>query len=122
MWTQQTLNQINQNITVDLDVNSGASTFRKIRSIIICNRYDYNNSPGFLVQIGRNADIQIPVTMLKNCYNAACDNNNIYNRNVFEYQYPKQTTQHGCHVHVVGMIFYHAGLIRQVNGGNYILF
>ena len=130
MWTQQTLNQINKHITIGLNIDtnqnigcSNNSNGRRILSICNCNNYNYNNSRGFSVLIGEDSGtkIQIPMTMLENCYNAACNNNNIYNKSVIENLYPKQVNSHGCHVHVVGMIFYHAGLVNQINGGNYIL-
>ncbi|MDI9338800.1 MAG: hypothetical protein QM539_10315 [Alphaproteobacteria bacterium] len=131
MWTQQTLNQINQHIkdglNIDTNQNIGCilnSNGRIILSICNCNNYNYNNSRGFSVLIGKKSGtkIQIPMTMLENCYNAACNNNNIYNKTIIENLYPRQVNTHGCYVHVVGMIFYHARLVRQINGGNYILF
>ena len=128
MWTNETLNLINNNIVVGLNIDTSTnlgcvknSNGRVIICKCNCNNYTYNNSAGFCVSIGTYTNIQIPISMLEACYDAACQNNNIYNRHIFERLYPNQKRVHGCHVTVVGMIFYHACLVRQINGYDYIL-
>ena len=127
MWTNETLNLINNNIVVGLNIDTSTnlgcvenSNDRVIISRGNCTNYDYNNSDGFYVRIGVSNIIQIPISMLQNCYIAACNNNNIYNKEIFQQLYPRLIA-HGCHVTVVGMIFYHACLVRQINGFDYIL-
>lgn len=78
-----------------------------------CSRYDYAGKLGYNVQIVKDDWLQIPFVLLKTVYEDTLANNGIYNRNVICKHYQKQVTNHGCHVHVIGRIFVHAGIMEE---------
>ena len=75
-----------------------------------CMRYGYGGEAGFIVRIGvKNGDtIDVPWSMLRTCYGEMASGS--YSGEVFRRHYPKQASTHGCHIHVVGMMFVVAGL------------
>jgi hypothetical protein len=111
---------IRHNISLDTDINTEQSTFRKIMNINhYCNRYDYNNELGFSVRIGQSTQIEIPWSILHNCFNALSLPKG-YNGTFFREHYQTQAEQHPCHVHVVGMIFVVSGIANKINSRSYI--
>lgn len=102
--------QIEKKIQVGLDVNSERSTLRKIiETDHSCNRYNYNGEKGFLVSIGRENNLEIPWSMLENCFRALHSSEG-YNTYYFRNKYKRQYTNKDGHVHVVGAIFEKAGI------------
>lgn len=111
MWTQQTFNQINQHIIVGLNIDTN---FSNGRVILLRNLDNDNKLISFTVRIGTKRNIIVPITMLRDCYNAAYNNSRIYNTNIFKNQYEDQYDTHDCYVGVVGMIFWKARLVKQI--------
>ena len=91
----------------------------KVRKDISSERYGYNNETGFVVQIGENSSICIPLKMLQRCYNAF-RLDGTYDGKFFRKHYPLQAEDHPCHVHTVGRIFVLAGLAKR-NKNSYSL-
>jgi hypothetical protein len=109
------------NIQKGLEINTKNSSFRKILEIPPFQCIGYNNCEGFKVRIGSSSTIVIPLSMLKSTYESAIMNNNTYDNSVFIKLYSIQQTQHPCHVHVVGQIFVHSKLAKQVGNRSYKL-
>ncbi|PKV75296.1 hypothetical protein [Pontibacter ramchanderi] len=106
---------------IKLDYNS---QYRKVVRAqgFLCNRYDYNGSPGYKVQIGKRSFIEIPFTMLQNVFEEAVSADGVYNKNIFRIHYPTRAERkvgHPCHVHVVGKIFEKAGVALPIDSKNY---
>lgn len=104
------------------DINSPNTNYRivlEVREDISSARYGYNNETGFVVQIGENSSICIPLKMLKHCYGALGLDGN-YDGKFFRKHYPLQAKDHPCHVHTVGQIFVVAGLAKRT-GNSYSL-
>ena len=109
-------------LAVGTKINTPISTNRYIvRNNHYCNSYNFNNHPGYLVNIGNatNTCLEIPFQMLSRIYQASLENNCIYDATVIRTLYPQQVHNHGCHVHVVGMIFVNLGLVSFNNARNY---
>lgn len=107
--------QILQQISVGTDLNTSDSSHRvvlDIRENISSKRYGYKNEPGFKVRIGSSSSIPIPFSVLKQCYSALGKSTG-YNGDFFRNHFPKQASDHPCHVHVVGQIFVAAGLANE---------
>lgn len=106
--------QIQSCIKVGSDLNSARSTFRFVKSTdsVISNRsYGYRGERGFIVSIGRTVTIQIPWSLLRECFTALSTPSG-YSGAFFRKQFPKQARDHPCHVHVVGQIFVRSGIAR----------
>jgi cytidylate kinase len=56
---------------------------------------------------------------LFNIYTSTIQNNRFYNKQICENVLPTMTRNHGCTVHVVGMIFVRIGVMRLVDDRNY---
>ena len=78
-----------------------------------CSRYDYPGMLGYNVQIGKDNWLHIPFLLLKTVYEDTLANNGIYNRNVICKNFNHLVKTKGCHVHVVGRIFVHAGIMEE---------
>lgn len=78
-----------------------------------CSRDDYAGKLGYNVQIGKSDWLQIPFILLKTVYEDTLANNGIYNRNVICKNFNHLVEKKGCHVHVVGRIFVHAGIMEK---------
>ena len=119
---------IKENIIEGTDLNrvksSGekSSVRRVIRTNHRCTKYDYNCEEGFLVSISNNErdDLDIPWSMLEKCFYSLKEKEG-YNRKVFRSYYRQQADNHGCHVHVVGMIFKKARVADYSKERNYYL-
>ena len=113
---------IRQKILLDTDINTVRSSAREVLSTNhLCQKYDYNNEPGFLVKIGVKEKIEITWSMLQTCF-VALSSPQGYNTNFFKEKYGIQKEHHGCHVHIVGMIFVKAGIAYQDDeSGSYYL-
>lgn len=59
----------------------------------------------FKVNVGKNKNCNISISMLKKLYLASRKNRNIYNRDVFKLHYPTIAKNTGCYIHVIGKIF-----------------
>ena len=116
---------IKENILVGTDLNTEASSLRVIlEPDHNCTKYDYGGEKGFLVRISNQDrdNLDIPWSMLKTCFEGLKSEEG-YNTTFFGQYYSTQQYQHGCHVHVVGMIFTKAGIAKRVsdNEKNYYL-
>jgi len=112
--------QIEEKIKVGTDVNSKNSTLRKIlETEHSCNGYDYNGEKGFLVRIGREDKLEIPWSMLENCFPALRTSEG-YNTHGFRKKYKRQYENKDCHVHVVGAIFEKAGMAYKSGNAYFI--
>lgn len=117
---EEAKNLISTKIIKHTDINTDISTFRIIeKTNHKCNSYDYNGELGFKVPIGTKTFINIPWTMLQNCFNALSTIDG-FGTNYFQLRYSNQYKDHDCHVHVVGMIFVVAG-IATLKGRQYFL-
>ncbi len=108
---------IQEKIVEGTDLNTKRSTYRKVMQAgHKCYKYDYNGEEGFLVRISQyeSNDVEIPWSMLEKCFESLKVEG--YSGGVFKHYYPVQAKGHGCHVHVVGMIFKKAGIARSDTG------
>ncbi len=107
--------RITKSVRMETDLNTEKSSYRKIEHIgrlRDSNRYGYSGVSGFEVRIGEDATISIPWTMLRKCFRCLQDPSG-YDGSSFRSLFPKQAKDHGCHVHIVGMIFVAAGLAES---------
>ncbi len=107
---EQTIEKIRENIKVGTDVNTESSTFRIVLEIPPFQCKQYNNEVGYKVKIGDKNALEIPVSMLKTILENATKNNKRYNTSIFKEAFPRQTKNHGCHVHVVGKLLEKSGI------------
>lgn len=118
-WAQAK-QRILRRIRQGTDLNSVNTRYRVVLAVrhdISSARYGYQNEAGFVVQIGRNSSITIPLSMLRTCYGALSGPPG-YDGDFFRQHFPLQAQDHPCRVHVVGQIFVTAGLARR-NGNRY---
>lgn len=106
--------KIKTNIKVGTDLNTKRSSKRFVESanaVFDSARYGYNGEEGFIVRIGTSESsvVKIPWSMLGSCFEASKTKSG-YNGDYFRKKFPKQAEDHGCHIHVVGMIFVQAGV------------
>lgn len=74
------------------------------------------HADSFRISIGATSYIKFTMEMLEHIYLATIANNNLYNRSVIYGLYPHEVNNHGCYVHVVGNLFFSAGImIKQGN-------
>ncbi|WP_208021498.1 hypothetical protein [Flavicella sediminum] len=52
-------------------------------------------------------------------WDAAIENNNIYNRAVFKDCFPSELNAKPCKVHAVGKLFEHEGVMKMKDSRNY---
>ncbi|MBA3614273.1 MAG: hypothetical protein H0W49_15460 [Nitrospirales bacterium] len=112
--------KILRKITQGTDLNSSDTAYRtvlEVRADISSTRYEYKKEIGFIVRIGENSSIKIPLTMLETCYGALSLHGN-YDGKFFRNHYPLQAKDHPCHVHTVGQVFVVAGLAKRT-GNSY---
>ena len=114
--------QIEKKIHVGTEVNSKKS--KQVRKILEterpCNRYDYNGEKGFLVSIGKKEDLEIPWSMLENCFPELRKSKG-YNTHCFRKKYKRQFANKDCHVHVVSAIFEKSGIAYEKDNAYFIL-
>jgi hypothetical protein len=110
---------IHSSITKGLKLDKAANYGRPVIEVppFACNTYNYNGEEGYKVRIGSEVYIEIPISMLRNCYEAAKQNEGIYKTSIIYGLYPEQLAHHGGYVHVVGRIFEIAGLVTKIKGG-----
>jgi hypothetical protein len=107
--------RISNKIKTGTDLNTARSTFRvvlEVDSPISNSRYGYREERGFVVRIGRNHNIIIPWSMLEICF-AQLSRREGYSGKFFRKHYPRQASDHPCHVHVVGRIFVVSGFASE---------
>jgi hypothetical protein len=80
---------------------------------------NYGNDIGFRVQVGEKSFINIPMSMLEVLYNKTLQNRSTYNRTVFANEYPQQVMVKPCHVHAIGKLFEHAGVMEKTGSREY---
>jgi hypothetical protein len=122
MEWEEAKSKISNEISVGMSLNTPQSTLRKVlQTNHSCHKYNYNGEKGYLIRISNydNNNLDIPWSMLEKCFYALKSPEG-YNGKFFRKYFPKQTEIHGCHVHVVGMIFKRAG-IADGFGRNYYL-
>jgi len=101
---------IRQRVPKGTDVNSSRSKHRVVTGV---------DKLGFTVRIGQTTSIQIPWTMLRECFTALISATG-YDGGFFRARFPKQAKAHPCHVHTVGQMFVTAGLATE-RGRSYFL-
>jgi hypothetical protein len=106
----QFVNLISGNLRIDSDLNTPRSTNRFVQHI---------NDTRISVFIGRITIIHLTFESLYQCYLETIRINGIYNKNICQTILPNQTRNHGCTVHVIGMIFVRIGLMEVVDSRNY---
>lgn len=104
------VNLLTTNLRLNLDLNTPRSTFRRVLN---------NQNSQISVQIGRNNKIDLNFESLTQIYSATIENNGLYNKQICLNILPTITRNHGCTVHVVGMIFVRIGLMEVVDDRNY---
>ena len=104
------VNLISIDLTLNLDLNTIRSTLRRVQN---------NENSQITVPIGQNTRIKLNYLDLVNIYTSTIQNNRIYNKQICENVLPTMTRNHGCTVHVVGMIFVRIGVMRIVDDRNY---
>ena len=109
----QFFNLISENLRIETDLNTHKSTHRFVKHI---------NDIRISVFIGISTIIHLTFESLYECYLETIRNNGIYNKNICQTILPNQTRNHGCTVHVIGMIFVQIGLMTQISDRNYQLF
>ena len=104
--------QIRAKVKVSTDVNTPRSSYRIIKSVdseINSSRYGYRGENGFVVSIGQSSNIDIPWSMLNECF-AQLNSRDGYDGKFLRKRFPLQASDHPCHVHVVGQILVAAGI------------
>ena len=103
---------INERIVVGEDLNTKRSKYRFVKEVnkqFNSKRYGYQREKGFVVSYGYSRNLNIPWSMLENCFQTAKLAGG-YNTNVFKSLYPMQYRDHDCSAHIVGRIFEVAGV------------
>ena len=93
--------------------------FKIVRDIPPYKCKNYNNSEGFRVQVGTNTSVNIPLDMLEIIFEATKQNNNTYNRAIFETNFPRELKAKPCNEHSVDKLFEHAGIMQMLDKRNY---
>jgi len=88
---------------------SSARPVLKAGPIRDSKRYGYRNESGFIVSLGPTSHVNIPWSMLEQCFHELSRHGE-YDHRVFARLYRQQSKDRRCHVHVVGQIFVRAGL------------
>ncbi len=116
---EEALAAIRKNITKGLKLDKLANYGRPVVEVppYACTTFDYNNEEGFKVRIGSDSYVEIPISMLENCYLKSRENGNVYKTSIIYGLYTKQVADHGGLVHVVGKIFEIAGIAQKIKGG-----
>ena len=107
---EELVNLLTKKLTLNLDLNTPRSTFRRVLN---------SRNSQISVQIGRNTYIKLNYQDLFTIYLATIQNNGLYNKQICLNILPTITRNHGCTVHVVGMIFKIVGIMEVVYGRNY---
>jgi hypothetical protein len=100
---------IEKRVKVGTDVNTARSSYRVVES---------RDDNGYRVRIGKNNVIQIPWSMLEDCF-AALNSESGYTSRFFARNYPRKVDGHPCYVHTVGQILTRAGLAAQEGRSSY---
>ncbi len=119
MSWEEALVEIKKSITKGLKLDKASNYGRPVMDIppFACTTYDFKGEEGYKVRIGSDSYIEIPISMLRNCYLTAIENGNVYNTSIMYSLYAAPVAQHGGYVHVVGRIFEIAGLANRIKGG-----
>jgi hypothetical protein len=119
MTWEEALGEIEKNISKGLKLDKLANYGRPVVEVppYACTSYDYDGEAGYRVRIGSDSFIEIPFSMLKNCYEAARANDSIYKTSIIYGLYPTQMGDHGAYAHVVGKIFEVSGIGTKIKGG-----
>jgi hypothetical protein len=104
------VNRITRSLIFNVDLNTPRSTRRFVQGITDTN---------VTISIGVNNYETILFENIYQLYTATIENNGIYNKQICLQILPNQTHNHGCTVHVVGMIFVRIDVMRIVDDRNY---
>jgi hypothetical protein len=119
MSWEAALGAIKHHITKGLKLDKASNYGRPVVEVppYPCTTYNYQNEEGYKVRIGSDSYIEIPISMLQACYEAAKEQGGVYKTSIIYGLYPTQLADHGAYVHVVGKIFETAGVGKKVAGG-----
>jgi hypothetical protein len=101
-WNQAKKNIANIKIGTHLDKSSN---YRRVISV------DENY---FTVSIGKNTNIKIPWSTLKECFSQLI-NSGVYDSDYFQENFSTEYKKHTCYVHVIGQIFVAAGIAKRID-------
>ena len=104
------VNLCKTNLYENLDLNTTRSRFRRVRNI---------NNTEVKVPFSQNSSVQLNFISLFQIYSLTIENNGIYNKQIGLQILPNRTRNHGCIVHIVGMIFVRIGIMRSISSRNY---
>ncbi len=79
------------------------------------------NQDRFRIRIGQSNFIDISMQSLEIIHNDIINNDGRYNRRIAQIHFTQQINEHGCFVHVIGMIFYIAGVLERFDNRKYRL-
>ncbi|SFU53361.1 hypothetical protein SAMN05216480_10688 [Pustulibacterium marinum] len=96
--------------------SSGKSKYKIVKHIpdFYCSNY---NEVGFQIQVGANAFINVPMSMLQKVFKASLQNG--YEKAIFNTYYPKEYNNKPCYVHAIGLLFQQAGVMLPVSSRKY---
>jgi hypothetical protein len=119
MTWEEALPEIRKSISKGLKLDKLANYGRPVVEVppYQCTTYDYNGEEGYKVRIGSDSYIEVPISMLEKCYEAARETGGTYKTSIIYGLYPTQLADHGGYVHVVGNIFVIAKLAKKIKGG-----
>ncbi len=107
---EELVNLLTTNLILNLELNTPRSTFRRVLN---------NRNSQISVQIGQRTLIKLNYQDIINVYFSTIQNNGIYNKQICETVLPRKTRNHGCTVHVIGMIFVRLKLMTRISERNY---
>ena len=119
MTWEEALIEITKSITKGLKLDKAANYGRPVLEVppFPGTTYDFNGEDSYKVRIGSDSHIEIPISMLRNCFLTARENGGIYNTSTLYSLYPEQVKKHGGYVHVIGRIFEIAGVANKIKSG-----
>lgn len=120
MEWDEALSKIIKGIKVGTNLNTENSNHRYVSEVPRINQGKFlDDIPSYCVTYDKKGQkLRFTIEMLKTIYHDTEDNNCIYNKNVFKKNYEK-LLNHGCNVHIVGMIFVKAGFAEIIDKRNY---
>jgi hypothetical protein len=99
--------QAQGNIKTNITIGTHLNILSKYRRVILA---DEN---GFIVSIGKNITIPVPLSMLKACF-FPLNTTNGYDCKFFKGNFSEYYRNHGCYVQVIGQIFVAAGIAERI--------
>ena len=121
MSQQEITEKVKSKLYKGLNINTEKSHYRNIIEIppYQCSN-NFNREEGYKVQIGESTNIDIPISMIINCYKYSFNKNRrVYETYMFKELYPKQRSNHGWYVHSIGQMLVKAGLAKDLKNSSY---